>query len=64
VTWRPEIDELGERQDRAAELGGVERVTRHRDAGKLTVRDRVDALVDDDSFREIGRRVRLLRRVR
>jgi acetyl-CoA carboxylase carboxyltransferase component len=54
VTWRPEIDELGERRELAAELGGPERVARHRDAGKLTVRERVDALVDDRSFREIG----------
>lgn len=54
VTWRPEIDELDRRRARAAELGGEERVARHRAAGKLTVRERVDALVDDGSFHEIG----------
>lgn len=54
MTWEPETDDLAERKARAAELGGAERVARHRDAGKLTVRERVDALVDDESFREIG----------
>lgn len=54
MTWKKEIDELRERQRRAAELGGAERVQRHKDAGKLTVRERIDELTDDDSWREIG----------
>ncbi|MEX1279188.1 MAG: carboxyl transferase domain-containing protein [Acidimicrobiia bacterium] len=54
MTWRPEIDELAERQSLAHRLGGEERVARHKTAGKLTVRERIDALVDADSFREIG----------
>lgn len=54
MTWEPEIEELRERQRRAAQLGGPERVARHRQAGKLTVRDRIAELVDDGSWREVG----------
>jgi acetyl-CoA carboxylase carboxyltransferase component len=54
VTWEPEIEELKQRRELAARLGGEERVARHVAAGKLTVRQRIDALVDDGSFREIG----------
>src|SRR4051794_9400226 len=35
-------------------MGGDEKVARHTAQGKLTVRDRIDALLDDGSFREIG----------
>lgn len=54
MTWQPEIDDLRRRQQLAAELGGEERVARHRAAGKLTVRERIDELVDDGSWREVG----------
>ncbi len=54
VTWEPEIEELARRRELAARLGGDDRVTRHREAGKLTVRERISALVDEGSFEEIG----------
>src|SRR5215471_11599088 len=54
MTWQPEIDELRRRQALAREMGGPEKVKRHRDNGKLTVRDRVAALLDAGSFHEIG----------
>ncbi len=54
MTWDPELAELAERRRLAAELGGGERVARHRAAGKLTVRERIAALLDGGSFREVG----------
>lgn len=54
MTWEEELAELARRRQMAAELGGPERVQRHRSAGKLTVRERVDQLVDRDSFSEVG----------
>src|SRR5438874_8070174 len=54
MSWQPELEELRERERQARELGGVERVKRQHDAGKLTVRERIDALVDPTSFHEIG----------
>ncbi len=54
MVWEPELEELARRKALAAALGGEERVARHRAAGKLTVRERIAALVDNGSFHEIG----------
>jgi acetyl-CoA carboxylase carboxyltransferase component len=54
VTWDPELDELRRRTELAAAMGGEEKVARQHDAGKLTVRERIDGLVDPGSFHEIG----------
>ena len=54
MTWQPEIDELRRRQALARAMGGPEKLKRHRDNGKLDVRQRIDALLDPDSFHEIG----------
>ena len=54
MTWQPELDELKRRQDATLALGGPEKVARHRGNGKLTVRERIAALLDADSFQEIG----------
>ena len=35
-------------------MGGTERVAKHHDKGKLDVRARIDRLLDQGSFREIG----------
>ena len=52
--WHREIDEIRRRQALAAEMGGPERVERQRSRGKLTVRERITALLDPGSFREWG----------
>jgi len=54
MTWQPELDELRERERRARELGGADKIKRQHDAGKLTVRERIDGLVDLASFHEMG----------
>ena len=54
MSWQPELDELKKRQAAALELGGPEKVARHRNNGKLTVRERIAALLDESSFQEIG----------
>ncbi|MGD9615152.1 MAG: acyl-CoA carboxylase subunit beta [Alphaproteobacteria bacterium] len=52
--WQPELDELREREDFARRLGGPDKVKRQHDAGKLTIRERIDGLVDRGSFHEVG----------
>ena len=54
MTWKPEIDELRERQELARRMGGKEKVERQHHYGKLTIRERIDCIVDDGSFQEIG----------
>lgn len=49
------LSRLQER-DRQADLGGGQaRIDRQHDQGKLTARERIDALLDADSFVELGR---------
>ena len=38
----------------AQELGGPEAVAKQHERGRLTIRERVDQLLDTDSFREQG----------
>jgi acetyl-CoA carboxylase carboxyltransferase component len=52
--WRPELDELRRRQDLAKAMGGPEKVARQHDGGRLTIRERIDRLIDPGSLREIG----------
>jgi len=52
--WDDEIAEIRRRQALAAEMGGADRVARQKSRGKLTVRERIGALLDDGSFREWG----------
>lgn len=52
--WEAEIKELRWREEMGRRMGGPEKIKRHHDNGKLTVRERVDKLLDPDSFHEIG----------
>ncbi len=52
--WQAEVDEIEQRRRWAAELGGVAAVDKHHAQGRLTVRERVDRLLDAGSFREVG----------
>jgi acetyl-CoA carboxylase carboxyltransferase component len=54
MTWDPELTELAHRKALAAELGGPERVARQHATGRLTVRERIDALLDAGSWQETG----------
>lgn len=52
--WSEEIEELARREAFAREMGGPEKVKRQHDHGKLTVRERIDELVDQGTFLEVG----------
>ena len=52
--WEPELEELRRRQAFVGGMGGPEKVARHHGQGKLTVRERVDGLLDPGTFHEIG----------
>ena len=54
MNWKPELDELARREAFAREMGGVDKVKRQHDQGRLTVRERIDKLIDRGSFHEIG----------
>ena len=54
MSWKPEVDGIRERRERAARLGGDEAVERHHARDRLTIRERIAAFADRESFREHG----------
>jgi methylmalonyl-CoA carboxyltransferase 12S subunit len=53
-TMQERVAELRKRREEAMQGGGADKLEKHRQAGKLTARERIDALVDPDSFEENG----------
>lgn len=53
-TMADKLAELRARQARAREMGGEEGLRRHRESGRLPVRERVEMLIDAGSWFEIG----------
>ena len=54
MSWKPEVDGIEKRRQLAAKLGGEEAVAKQHELGRLTIRERIDTLVDAGSFREQG----------
>lgn len=54
MSWQKEIDELRARQKLAQQMGGPDKVKRQHDNKRLTVRERIDQVLDPGSFHEIG----------
>ena len=48
------VDDLHERRERVRQGGGAERVERQHSQGKLTARERLDLLIDEGTFVELG----------
>jgi acetyl-CoA carboxylase carboxyltransferase component len=54
MTWRERLDDVERMREIAREQGGIEAVARQHAHGRLTVRERIDGVLDPGSFREIG----------
>src|ERR1700712_3791374 len=54
MEWDEALRELENRRARAQAMGGPERIARQHERGRLTVRERLTALLDPGSWREIG----------
>lgn len=52
--WKKEVAEIQKRKTIACELGGEKGISRQHGQGKMTVRERIDKLLDQDSFKETG----------
>ena len=55
MSWQPEVDEINKRRELARRQGGEASIERHHKLGKLTLRERFEALLDEGSFCEQGR---------
>ncbi len=54
MAWEKELAELERRRELGRQMGGPDSIAFHHGRGKLTVRERIDLLVDEDGFNEIG----------
>ncbi|TLF98272.1 acetyl-CoA carboxylase carboxyltransferase subunit [Nocardia cyriacigeorgica] len=53
-TWNDTLEDLGRRRARVLEMGGPDRVAKHRGTGKLDARARIEHLLDPGTFQEFG----------
>ena len=54
MTMQDAINELYERREKSKQMGGAERVAKQHARGRLTARERLEKLLDPDSFLELG----------
>ncbi|MDP6977734.1 MAG: carboxyl transferase domain-containing protein [Myxococcota bacterium] len=54
MSWKEEVDEIAKRRELAKQMGGEEAVAKQHERGRLTIRERIDGLVDRESFSEQG----------
>ena len=52
MSWQDELAGIGARREFARAQGGEAAIAKHHARGKLTVRERIEALLDAGSFRE------------
>ena len=53
-TLRPLVDDLNERREKARLGGGPEKIAKQHEREKLTARERLDLLIDEGTFMELG----------
>src|SRR3981081_2331865 len=54
MSWEAEVEELRRRTELAHALRGEGEVAKQHAAGRLTVRERIAALLDEGTFSEVG----------
>ena len=52
--WQTKIEEITQVKELALQQGGKKGVSRQHHKGRLTIRERISCLLDDNSFQEIG----------
>lgn len=54
MVWQSEVEEIERRKAFSEEMGGEAGIAEQRRRGKLTVRERIRLIADDNEFKEIG----------
>jgi len=55
MSWQKELDEKARREAMSEQMGGADKLARQAARGKLNARERLELLLDETSFREIGK---------
>ena len=54
VTWEKEVKEIKHKRHLAEEMGGKDSVALQHSKGRLTIRERIHGILDENSFDEVG----------
>ena len=54
MSWKDEVDQIYQRRELAKAQGGEQAIAAQHRRGRLTIRERIDAVLDDGSFDEVG----------
>lgn len=54
MSWHKEVHEIELRRELSRQQGGQEAIAAHHARGRLTIRERIDSLLDNDTFEEHG----------
>tara|TARA_B100000927_G_scaffold75939_1_gene60497 strand:+ start:1712 stop:3259 length:1548 start_codon:yes stop_codon:yes gene_type:complete len=55
MSWKKEIEELRKREKLAEKMGGSEKLKKQRENKRLNIRERIEKILDKESFHEIGK---------
>ena len=55
MSWEDEVNEIHRRRKLAQQQGGSEAIAKQHAKGRLTIRERIDTLLDPSSFSEQGK---------
>ncbi|OUR75582.1 propionyl-CoA carboxylase [Alphaproteobacteria bacterium 46_93_T64] len=54
MSWEKETNEIKSMRNKALQMGGAEAINAQHNKGRLTIRERINHLLDDETFREHG----------
>ncbi|MDP7146060.1 MAG: hypothetical protein QGH75_12115, partial [Pseudomonadales bacterium] len=54
MSWHKDVYEIQLRRELSKQQGGEESIAAHHAKGRLTIRERIDGLVEEGSFQEHG----------
>ena len=54
MTWKAETDEIARRRKLALNQGGTEAIAKQHSQNRLTIRERIEKLIDPGSLEEVG----------
>ena len=55
MSWSKEVEELNRRRELAKQQGGPEGIAKQHGYGRMTIRERINTLLDEASFQELGK---------
>lgn len=55
MSWKKEVEEIKKRKQLAEKMGGAKKLKKQKENNRLNIRERIEKLVDENTFHEIGK---------